>query len=122
MTQYQPGIWGGDLVNKSQLVQALAEKEGLTTKAAANIVNTVFRSITETLIAGDRVEIRSFGSFKVKHYDGYNGHNPRTGERIEVKPKKLPFFKVGKALKDRVGGEALTPEPHKVKPQEPAKQ
>jgi len=56
----------------------------------------------EALVKGERVEIRGLGSFKVKNYDGYTGRNPKTGEMINVAPKKLPFFKVGKELKERV--------------------
>jgi len=89
-------------MNKSQLIESLAKQEGLTLKKAEMVVNTFFGSIEEALIAGDRVEIRGFGSFKVKNYDGYQGRNPKTGEVIEVTKKKLPFFKVGKELKERV--------------------
>ena len=89
-------------MNKSQLIEALAKMENLTIKKAEMIVNTLFGSIEEALIAGDRVEIRGFGSFKVKSYDGYQGRNPKTGEVIRVEEKKLPFFKVGKELKERV--------------------
>ncbi len=92
-------------MNKSQLIEALAKKENLTIKKAEMIVNTLFGSIEEALISGDRVEIRGFGSFKVKSYDGYQGRNPKTGEVIQVDEKKLPFFKVGKELKERVDGD-----------------
>lgn len=89
-------------MNKSQLIEALAKQEGLTLKKAEIVVNTFFGSIEKALIAGDRVEIRGFGSFKVKNYDGYLGRNPKTGEVIKVSKKKLPFFKVGKEMKERV--------------------
>jgi integration host factor subunit beta len=89
-------------MNKSQLIEALAKEEGLTLKKAEMVVNTFFGSIEKALITGDRVEIRGFGSFKVKNYDGYQGRNPKTGEVIEVAKKKLPFFKVGKGMKERV--------------------
>ncbi len=89
-------------MTKSQLIEALAKAEGITLKAAELAVNVTFESMEKALIRGDRVEIRGFGSFKVKHYDGYKGRNPKTGELIEVKPKRLPFFKVGKELKERV--------------------
>ncbi len=65
-------------------------------------MKTVFTTMANALADGDRVEIRGFGSFKVKHYDGYTGKNPKTGEPIRVKPKKMPFFKCGRELKDRV--------------------
>ncbi len=89
-------------MNKSDLVEALSEGQDLTRTKAEKIVNVVFSEMTNTLVAGDRVEIRGLGSFKVKSYDGYKGRNPKTGKQIKVKPKKLPFFKCGKELKDRV--------------------
>ncbi len=89
-------------MTKSQLIEALARAEGITLKAAELAVNVTFESMEKALIEGSRVEIRGFGSFKVKSYDGYKGRNPKTGELIEVSPKKLPFFKVGKELKERV--------------------
>lgn len=89
-------------MTKSQLIEALAKAEGITLKAAETAVNVTFESMEKAMIQGDRVEIRGFGSFKVKQYDGYKGRNPKTGELIEVNPKKLPFFKVGKELKERV--------------------
>jgi integration host factor subunit beta len=89
-------------MNKSQLIEALAKSENLALKKAEEIVNMVFMDMEKALINGERVEIRGFGSFKIKNYDGYQGRNPKTGEIIEVSPKKLPFFKVGKELKERV--------------------
>ena len=64
----------------------------------------VFSTMSRALIAGDRIEIRGFGSFVVKTYDGYTGRNPKTGETIQVEEKKLPFFKTGKDLVERVKG------------------
>lgn len=89
-------------MTKSQLIEALAKAEGITLRAAEVAVNVTFESMEKALMQGDRVEIRGFGSFKVKNYDGYKGRNPKTGELIEVRPKRLPFFKVGKELKERV--------------------
>ena len=89
-------------MNKSQLIEALALQEGLTIKMAEQVVNIFFDTISEGLAEEDRAEIRGFGSFKVKNYPGYAGRNPKTGSPIEVSPKKLPFFKVGKELKERV--------------------
>lgn len=89
-------------MNKSQLIEALAKAENLALKKAEEVVNTVFGGMEDALIQGDRVEIRGFGSFKIKHYKGYQGRNPKTGEVIHVSDKKLPFFKVGKELKERV--------------------
>lgn len=89
-------------MTKSQLIEALAKAEGITLKAAETAVNVTFQSMEQALMRSDRLEIRGFGSFKVKQYDGYKGRNPKTGELIEVKFKKLPFFKVGKELRERV--------------------
>jgi integration host factor subunit beta len=89
-------------MNKSQLVEVLAKEENLTIKTAEDIINTVFREMEKTLVRGSRIEIRGFGSFKIKQYDSYNGRNPKTGNVIKVKSKKLPFFKVGRELKERV--------------------
>jgi integration host factor subunit beta len=89
-------------MNKSQLIEALAKEEDLTIKKAESVINTVFKTIEESLANEERVEIRGLGSFKVKDYDSYLGRNPKTGQVIQVRPKKLPFFKVGKELKERV--------------------
>jgi integration host factor subunit beta len=74
----------------------------LTYKKAEEIVNIVLDTMSETLVEGGRIEIRGFGSLVVKDYKAYIGRNPKTGEEIEVKPKKLPFFKVGKELRERI--------------------
>ena len=89
-------------MNKSGLVNRLAEEKGLPDSTAKEIVDTVFDDIIQTLIKGDRVEVRGFGSFKMKVYKGYTGRNPRSGEKVEVKPKRSLFFKAGKELKKRV--------------------
>ncbi len=89
-------------MNKSELIDALAAQKGISFKKAEEIINTIFDSMTTALITGERIEIRGFGSFVIKEYKAYTGRNPKTGESIGVKPKKLPFFKVGKELKERV--------------------
>ena len=89
-------------MNKSQLIERIAKEEGITIKSAASVVNVVFDSMADSLAKDDRVEIRGFGSFKVKDYSSYQGRNPKTGEIIQVKEKKLPYFKVGKEMKERV--------------------
>lgn len=89
-------------MNKSELVEKLAERAKITKKRAEQVVNLVFEQMTEALRRGDRIEIRGFGSFTSKGYDAYTGRNPRTGETIHVPSKRLPFFKVGKELKERV--------------------
>ena len=89
-------------MNKSDLIEKLSSGSGLPLKRADEVVSLVFREMSDALAKGERVEIRGFGSFKVKHYDGYKGRNPKTLETVEVKPKKLPFFKCGRELKKRV--------------------
>lgn len=93
-------------MTKSDLIEKLSEQGKLSKKQAEMIVAHVFDSMTEAMKAGDRIEIRGFGSFKVKHYKPYVGRNPKTGDKVEVKPKKLPFFKVGKELKEMVDEKA----------------
>ncbi|MEJ5375873.1 MAG: integration host factor subunit beta [bacterium] len=90
-------------MTKSELIETLAQRvNGITTKVAEVVVNTVFQSMKDALVRGDRIEIRGFGSIKVKNYASYTGRNPKTGQSIKVPAKKLPFFKVGKELKERV--------------------
>jgi len=87
---------------KAELIEALANEAGLTRSKAKDVVKTVFNTMANALADGDRVEIRGLGTFKVKNYDGYAGRNPKTGEPINIKAKKLPVFKCGKELKERV--------------------
>jgi len=89
-------------MNKSDLITALSTKENLTDKNASEVVNLIFDGFTDTLKKVGRIEIRGFGSFTVREYGAYTGKNPKTGKKTEVGPKKLPFFKVGKELKERV--------------------
>ncbi len=89
-------------MNKSDLIKTLAEERGISMDESAEIVSIFFNSMKETLKNGDRVEIRGFGSFKIKEYEGYQGRNPKTGESVWVKPKKLPFFRAGKELREYV--------------------
>lgn len=86
-------------MNKSDLIAALARDQNLPIQTAESIVTIVLDAMTETLAKGDNIEIRGFGSFTVREYNSYNGRNPNTGEVVQVKPKKLPFFKVGKELR-----------------------
>ena len=87
-------------MNKSQLIEALAKAENITLKKAEMVVNAVFENMADALVQKERIEIRGFGSFKVKFYNGYKGRNPKTGDLIKVDGKKLPFFKVGKELRN----------------------
>lgn len=89
-------------MNKSDLIQKLAEKEGIREKESSEIVNIFFDGFTDTLKKGERIEIRGFGCFSVREYEPYLGKNPKTGQRVKVGPKKLPYFKVGKELKEKV--------------------
>jgi integration host factor subunit beta len=102
-------------MTKSELIEALAKAEGITLKSAETAVNVTFQSMEQALVRSDRLEIRGFGSFKVKDYEGYKGRNPKTGALIEVASKKLPFFKVGKELKERVNGGEVADTPVTVK-------
>ena len=89
-------------MNKSELIERLSEKSGLNIMQAEEVVNLIYRKMRDTMVNGGRIEIRGFGSFVVKEYQSYQGRNPKTGEKIAVPPKKLPFFKVGKELKERL--------------------
>ena len=87
-------------MNKSELVKALADQANISLDEATLVVNTFVDSMKGSLLEGGRVEIRGFGSFKVKEYGSYAGRNPRTGEKVAVEPKRLPFFRAGKELKE----------------------
>ena len=89
-------------MTKSDLVERLTEKTNLTKKKVEAIVNCVFDTMFEALVNSDRIEIRGFGSWYVKDYKSYTGRNPKTGTSVKVGEKKLPFFKVGKELKEMV--------------------
>ena len=89
-------------MNKIELIQALKDSNHLSKSEAEAVINLFFNQMAEALAQRDRVEIRGLYSFFVKKYGGYTGRNPKTGEKVKIKPKKLPFFKAGKELKDRV--------------------
>jgi len=89
-------------MTKRELIEKLADQiKDLSLKDAEIIVNTVFDTMTDALASGDRIEIRGFGSFQVKERRSREGRNPRTGEKVAVESKRVPFFKVGKELKER---------------------
>jgi len=96
-------------MNKAELITKVSEKANVTQKVAKVIVDTLFTGMKESLEKGERIEIRGFGSFVVRNYGGYKGRNPKTGEIVEVPPKKLPFFKVGKELKEMVNTDVPVP-------------
>jgi len=91
-------------MNKPNLIQALKDSNNLSNSEAETIVNLFFNQMAEALAQEERVEIRGLCSFFVKKYKVYTGRNPKTGEKVKIAPKKLPFFKVGKDLKERVDG------------------
>ena len=89
-------------MNKLELIEALKAETGLTKNEAVAVVKVFFDEMSNALAKGDRVEIRGLCSFYVKKYKAYTGRNPKTGEKVKIKPKKLPFFKCGRELKERV--------------------
>src|SRR5256885_4981033 len=89
-------------MTKSDLIEHLCQVQKLPKGRAELLVNTIFDCLEQSLRRGERIEIRGFGSFEIRHYRAYQGRNPRTGSTVAVKPKRLPFFKVGKELKERV--------------------
>jgi len=91
-------------MTKTELTQILAAQNHATLKRAEEVVNIFFGAMVEALAEGDRVEIRGFGSFSMREYGAYTGRNPRTGEKLEVKAKRLPFFKASRELLDRLNG------------------
>ena len=89
-------------MNKAELVEALRKEAGLSRLKAEQVVELFFDQMADALAHGGRVEIRGLCSFHVEKYRAYIGRNPKTGEAIQVEPKKLPFFKCGKELRERV--------------------
>ena len=90
-------------MTKSELINRIAERlPYLTRKDAEIIVSTIFDSMVDSLVEGDRIEIRGFGSFKVKHRNNREGRNPKTGGAVQIPSKKMPFFKIGKELYERI--------------------
>ncbi|HEY3450852.1 MAG TPA: HU family DNA-binding protein [Myxococcales bacterium] len=87
---------------KSDLIAILVQKRGITQKQAESTIETIFECMKDALCNGDNIEIRGLGAFHVKHYEGYQGRNPKTGQVIPVKPKRGILFRTGKELRDRV--------------------
>ena len=90
--QANVNCFGERKMNKSELIEALSQEINVPLREADSITNTILDSMTDALAAGDSIEIRGFGSFVVKEYGSYQGRNPKTGQKIKVPPKKLPFF------------------------------
>ncbi len=96
-------------MTKSELIEAIAARGDLTKARAELVVNCVFDAMTEALQRNEGIEIRGFGSFTVRPYKSYDGRNPRTGQSVTVPAKRLPFFKVGKELKELVNASRHVP-------------
>jgi integration host factor subunit beta len=96
-------------MTKSDLIDVLCEMQKIPKGRAEQLVHVVFDSMEASLKRGERIEIRGFGSFEIRNYRPYEGRNPRTGVSVSVQPKRLPFFKVGKELKERVNAGARPP-------------
>lgn len=97
-------------MTRSQLIEAVASKvTNFSKKDVEVLLGTLFNSITESLARGEKIEIRGFGSFKVKHRDGRRGRNPKSGEGIYIESKKVPFFKAGKELKEKINKSETSP-------------
>jgi integration host factor subunit beta len=106
-------------MTKSDLIDLLCEAEKMPKGRAEVLINAIFDCMEASLRRGERIEIRGFGSFEIRNYRAYEGRNPRTGSTVNVRPKRLPFFKVGKELKERVNdgaGKAPQPRPAAAKP------
>lgn len=89
-------------MNKSDLINLLAQEKNISHKRADEVVNFLFDMLTSTMAMGERINIRGLGSFMIKNYDSYTGRNPKTGEPVTVPSKRLPCFKVGKELRESV--------------------
>ncbi len=92
-------------MNKSELIITLAEKNNLPADQARIIVDTMVDLMKEQLMEGGRIEIRGFGSFEMREYRAYTGRNPKTGKAVQVKPKRMPFFKCGLDLKEQLNSD-----------------
>jgi integration host factor subunit beta len=87
-------------MTKFELVNALAKRCEIPLRRAYIVVDTFFERLTRALINGEKVQIRNFGNLEVRHYDGYTGRNPKTGQKVRVSPKRLPLFKAGLGLRN----------------------
>ena len=89
-------------MNKLELISTLKDQANLTKSEAADVIKIFFDSLSDAFVKGERVEIRGLCSFHIKEYKSYVGRNPKTGQKVDIPPKRLPFFKCGKELKERV--------------------
>ena len=97
---------GGGSMTKAELVEEVSRVSDLTKKHSEVIVDTVFKSIIDALHRGEKIELRGFGSFRLRKREPRKGRNPKTGDKVDVPPKKVPYFKPGKELKDLINREA----------------
>ncbi len=100
--EVQPDENKAGVMTKAELVDEVARVVQLTKKQAETIVNIVFDSIVDSLRAGQKIELRGFGSFRLRNRKSRTGRNPKTGEKVEVPSKKIPYFKPGKELKELI--------------------
>ena len=102
------------------MIERLAQKKKMARHHAELVVEAIFTCVEQSLGRGERIEIRGFGTFQVRSYKGYEGRNPKTGDVVQVAPKRLPFFKVSKNLAAQIGGvrekklEGQSPTPNRV--------
>lgn len=102
LESFRPLLHKGGYMNKLELISTFKNEANISKSEAAKVVQIFFDNMADALAQGERVEIRGLCSFFVKEYKSYTGRNPKTGDKVVIKPKKLPFFKSGKELKDRV--------------------
>jgi integration host factor subunit beta len=98
-------------MTKAELVEEVSRVSDLTKKHSEVIVDTVFRSIVDALHRGEKIELRGFGSFRLRRREPRKGRNPKTGDRVDVPPKQVPYFKPGKELKELINRGAASPAP-----------
>ena len=108
-----------DTVTKADLVEEVIRATDLPRKESEAIVETIFDSIIQALQTGDKIEIRGFGSFRTRQRRGRVGRNPKTGAKVEVPPKRIPFFKPSKELKDFVNGQTAAEPSKPAQPEAP---
>ena len=89
-------------MTKADIVNEIAKNTGIEKVTVQKTVEALMETVKDSMVKGNNVYLRGFGSFIVRNYGGYNGRNPKTGKSVDVPPKKLPFFKVGKELKEMV--------------------
>ena len=101
-------------MTKADLVEEVSRVSRLTKKHSETIVDTVFKSIIAALRDGEKIELRGFGSFRLRQRDSRKGRNPKTGDRVDVPPKQVPYFKPGKDLKELINRDSLPDTPVQI--------